>query len=143
MRKYSRALLLGGILALVALFFAAGLHRELSLESIKAHQSRLQELYNQRPAAVIAAFAAVYIPVVALNLPGAAVPGAGRRGSLRRVGRDYPDLICPDRGASIGGSSAAAVLQGSIPQGLGCDQTDCSHCLNGATNFGTPFEGHP
>ncbi len=75
MRKYSRALLLGGILALVALFFAAGLHRELSLESIKAHQSRLQELYNQKPAAVIAAFAAVYIPVVALNLPGAVVLG--------------------------------------------------------------------
>lgn len=75
MKKYSRVILLGGILVLVALFFATGLHRELSLESIKAHQARLQKLYDQRPAAVIAAFAAFYIPVVTLNLPGAAVLG--------------------------------------------------------------------
>lgn len=60
---------------MVALFFGTGLHRELSLESIKAHQSRLLELYDQKPAAMVAAFAAFYIPVVALNLPGAAVLG--------------------------------------------------------------------
>jgi uncharacterized membrane protein YdjX (TVP38/TMEM64 family)/Fe-S oxidoreductase len=75
MKKYSRIFLLCGILALVALFFATGLHRELSLESIKAHQARLQELYDQQPAGVMAVFAAFYIPVVALNLPGAAVLG--------------------------------------------------------------------
>jgi uncharacterized membrane protein YdjX (TVP38/TMEM64 family)/Fe-S oxidoreductase len=45
------------------------------LESIKAHPARLQELYDQQPAAVMAVFAACYIPVVALNLPGAAVLG--------------------------------------------------------------------
>ncbi|MEJ5358577.1 MAG: VTT domain-containing protein [Desulfobacterales bacterium] len=45
------------------------------MESIKAHQARLQELYARQPAAMIAVFAAFYIPVVALNLPGAAVLG--------------------------------------------------------------------
>jgi uncharacterized membrane protein YdjX (TVP38/TMEM64 family)/Fe-S oxidoreductase len=65
----------GAVLVLVALFFSTGLHRELILESVKAHQSRLQALYDQRPAAVAAAFAALYIPVVALNLPGATVLG--------------------------------------------------------------------
>lgn len=74
-KKHPRVLLLGGVLILVSLFFAAGVHRELSLENIKRHQSRLQELYAQRPAMVIAAFATFYIPVVALNLPGAAVLG--------------------------------------------------------------------
>ncbi len=51
------------------------LHRNLTLEALKSQQVRLQELYAQRPSAVIAAFTAIYIPVVALNLPGAAVLG--------------------------------------------------------------------
>ncbi|MCF8038592.1 MAG: VTT domain-containing protein [Desulfohalobiaceae bacterium] len=75
MLKYKRVFLVGGIAVLVVLFFTTGLHRHLSLESVKTQQSRLQEAYHQHPMAAIAVFSAIYIPVVALNLPGALVLG--------------------------------------------------------------------
>lgn len=42
---------------------------------MKAQQSRLQETYHQQPIKAMAAFSAIYVPVVALNLPGALVLG--------------------------------------------------------------------
>lgn len=70
-----RLTLLLAVAAAVGVFFGTGRHRDLTLEALKSHQVRLQGLYAEQPAAVIAAFAAIYIPVVALNLPGAAVLG--------------------------------------------------------------------
>ena len=75
MPKYKRIFLLVGIAAFVAIFFATGLHRYVTLENIKEQQTSLQDLYERRPLAVIAAFLAVYIPMVILNLPGALVMG--------------------------------------------------------------------
>ncbi len=75
MKKYRRLLLLGAIAALVVLFFATGLHEYLSLAWIKARQAFLLDLYERRPVFVVAAFSAVYIPVVAFNLPGGLVLG--------------------------------------------------------------------
>ena len=63
------------VLCLVALFFATGMHHRLTLESIKASREGFQEIYAREPLKVIAGFTAVYIPVTALNLPGAAVLG--------------------------------------------------------------------
>jgi uncharacterized membrane protein YdjX (TVP38/TMEM64 family)/Fe-S oxidoreductase len=74
-KGYGRLFLLGAIAVLVVLFFITGLHRHLSLHWIKAQQGFLVELYAQRPVFLVAAFSAVYIPVVALNLPGAVVLG--------------------------------------------------------------------
>lgn len=74
-RSVKRLILLLAVAAAVGVFFGSGWHRNLTLEALKSQQARLQELYDQRPAAVIAAFTAIYIPVVALNLPGAAVLG--------------------------------------------------------------------
>lgn len=75
MWKYGRIRLVGGILGLVAIFFATGLHQYVSLDNIKEQQSLLQAVYEQRPAMVLAAFSATYIPMIALNLPGAVVLG--------------------------------------------------------------------
>ena len=75
MRKYSRIILVGGLLCLVAIFFATGLHQYLFLDNIKEQQSFLRAVYEQRPAMVLAAFSAIYIPIIALNLPGAVVLG--------------------------------------------------------------------
>lgn len=74
-QNVKRLILLLAVAAAVGVFFGSGWHRNLSLEALKSQQARLQELYDQRPAAVIAAFTAIYIPVVALNLPGATVLG--------------------------------------------------------------------
>lgn len=64
-----------GIATLVAVFFATGMHRYATLENIKEQQTSLQDLYVRKPLAVVAAFLAVYIPMVVLNLPGALVMG--------------------------------------------------------------------
>lgn len=74
-RNGKRLILLLAVAAAVGVFFAAGLHRQLTLEALKSQQERLQALCAVRPAAVIGGFVAVYIPVVALNLPGATILG--------------------------------------------------------------------
>lgn len=70
-----KLILLLFIAAAVTLFFATGLHRHLTLEAIKSSQARFQELYDQHALAVVSLFLAVYIPVIALNLPGAVILG--------------------------------------------------------------------
>jgi uncharacterized membrane protein YdjX (TVP38/TMEM64 family)/Fe-S oxidoreductase len=75
MKNYKKVLVVVGIAALVAVFFATGMHRYVTLENIKEQQASLQDLYGRKPFVVIAAFLAVYIPMVVLNLPGALVMG--------------------------------------------------------------------
>ncbi len=75
-RSAVKKLLLILLLAIVVtLFFATGLHRHLTLEALKGSQARFHELYSRHPVTVITLFVAVYIPVIALNLPGAVILG--------------------------------------------------------------------
>ena len=69
----SRLLLLLALAGLVAAFFALDLGRHLSLDAIKAHQTALAGLYQDRPSLVIAAFFTAYVAITALSLPGAAI----------------------------------------------------------------------
>lgn len=71
----NKLIIAGLVIGVAALFFAAGLHRYLSLDAIRESQARFQEIYGQHPILVISLFALFYIPVIALNLPGAAVLG--------------------------------------------------------------------
>lgn len=75
MKKYSQILVVGLILGLWAAFFSTGLHQYATLDYIKEQQAYFQDVYEERPVVVMAAFCAVYIPMVALNLPGAVVLG--------------------------------------------------------------------
>jgi pyruvate/2-oxoglutarate dehydrogenase complex dihydrolipoamide dehydrogenase (E3) component/uncharacterized membrane protein YdjX (TVP38/TMEM64 family) len=59
--------------AALAVFFAAGGHRYLSLENLKAQQAALQGWRAAHPAGAIAAFFAAYVAVTGLSLPGAAL----------------------------------------------------------------------
>jgi pyruvate/2-oxoglutarate dehydrogenase complex dihydrolipoamide dehydrogenase (E3) component/uncharacterized membrane protein YdjX (TVP38/TMEM64 family) len=59
--------------AAVAVFFAAGWHRYLSLENLKAQQAALQDWRAAHPVGATAAFFAVYVAVTGLSLPGAAL----------------------------------------------------------------------
>jgi pyruvate/2-oxoglutarate dehydrogenase complex dihydrolipoamide dehydrogenase (E3) component/uncharacterized membrane protein YdjX (TVP38/TMEM64 family) len=69
----SRLLLLAVIAIAVATFFAAGGHRYLGFESLKAQQAAIQEYYGAHPWQAAAAFFAVYVAVTGLSLPGAAI----------------------------------------------------------------------
>jgi pyruvate/2-oxoglutarate dehydrogenase complex dihydrolipoamide dehydrogenase (E3) component/uncharacterized membrane protein YdjX (TVP38/TMEM64 family) len=57
--------------AAVAVFFAAGWHRYLSLDHLKAQQAALQHWRAAHPAGSAAAFLAAYVAVTGLSLPGA------------------------------------------------------------------------
>jgi uncharacterized membrane protein YdjX (TVP38/TMEM64 family) len=61
------------ILVLVVLFKVLGLDQYLTLDYLKAQQAAFAALYHAHPAAVIAAYAGIYIAVTALSLPGAAI----------------------------------------------------------------------
>ena len=72
-RLVKKLLLLILIAGVAILFFALGLQEYLTLEFVKTSQERFQEVYSRQPVRVIALFVAFYIPVIALNLPGATI----------------------------------------------------------------------
>ena len=74
-RLVKKLFLLILIAGLASLFFAFGLQEYLTLETVKASQERFQEIYSRQPVRITALFVALYIPVIALNLPGAAILG--------------------------------------------------------------------
>ena len=63
------------IIALAGAFFWFDLHHYLTLDNIRGIQEQARDFYGQRPLTAIAAFAGVYLLVVALNLPGGALLG--------------------------------------------------------------------
>src|SRR5688572_21249773 len=75
MRALSRARI--AVLAAIALaliaFFAAGGHRYLSFEHLKAQQAALSSWRDAHPAGAAAGFFALYVAVTGLSLPGAAI----------------------------------------------------------------------
>lgn len=68
-----KALLLLALLALVAGFFASGLHRQLDLDALKAGMGGFAAWREASPLVVAALYFAAYVAVTALSLPGAAV----------------------------------------------------------------------
>ena len=68
-----KPLLLLLVLALVAGFFASGLHRQLDLDTLKAGMAGFAAWRETSPVLVAALYFAAYVAVTALSLPGAAV----------------------------------------------------------------------
>ncbi len=68
-----RLLLLVVIGVAVALFFVTGLHREFSLDQLRAHFQDLHQLDARHPLALAGAYFAVYVLMATLSLPGAAI----------------------------------------------------------------------
>ncbi len=71
--KHGRILLLAALAAAVAAYFIFDLGSHLTLDNLKARQSELQALVEQRPLQVIGGFFLLYVAVTALSLPGAAI----------------------------------------------------------------------
>jgi pyruvate/2-oxoglutarate dehydrogenase complex dihydrolipoamide dehydrogenase (E3) component/uncharacterized membrane protein YdjX (TVP38/TMEM64 family) len=68
-----KVLLLLAVLALVAAFFANGLHRQLDLDTLKAGMGGFAAWREDSPVMLAALYFAAYVAVTALSLPGAAV----------------------------------------------------------------------
>jgi pyruvate/2-oxoglutarate dehydrogenase complex dihydrolipoamide dehydrogenase (E3) component/uncharacterized membrane protein YdjX (TVP38/TMEM64 family) len=69
----SRLLVLAVIAVLVAVFFALGGHRYLTLEQLRAHQAGVQQYYASHPWQAALGYFLVYVTVTGLSLPGATV----------------------------------------------------------------------
>jgi pyruvate/2-oxoglutarate dehydrogenase complex dihydrolipoamide dehydrogenase (E3) component/uncharacterized membrane protein YdjX (TVP38/TMEM64 family) len=69
----TKLLLLLALAAAVALFFALGLQRFLSLEALRAQQTAIAGYYAAHPVQTALLFALAYVAVTALSLPGAAI----------------------------------------------------------------------
>jgi pyruvate/2-oxoglutarate dehydrogenase complex dihydrolipoamide dehydrogenase (E3) component/uncharacterized membrane protein YdjX (TVP38/TMEM64 family) len=69
----SRLLVFAAIAVLVALFFALGGHRYLTLEELRARQDELRQYHAAHPWQAALAYFLVYVAVTGLSLPGATV----------------------------------------------------------------------
>ncbi len=72
-RTWKKILILGTGIVAVSFFFVLDLDAYLTLESIKASRQTFEDLFTTHPVLVGAGYFFIYIAVVALNLPGAAV----------------------------------------------------------------------
>jgi pyruvate/2-oxoglutarate dehydrogenase complex dihydrolipoamide dehydrogenase (E3) component/uncharacterized membrane protein YdjX (TVP38/TMEM64 family) len=66
-----RLIVLLAVAAAIGVFFAAGWHRYLSFENLKAQQAALQDWRTAHPAGAAAAFFAAYVAMTGLSIPGA------------------------------------------------------------------------
>lgn len=72
-KSVKKLVIVGVVLALVGAYFFFDLGQYLKLSYLKEQQQAFQDLYRQHTALVIGSYFILYIVVVALNLPGAAV----------------------------------------------------------------------
>jgi uncharacterized membrane protein YdjX (TVP38/TMEM64 family) len=61
------------IVALIALAYGLGLHRQISFETLVRHNAEIARFIGQHTVAAVAAYIALYILVVVLSLPGGAI----------------------------------------------------------------------
>src|ERR1700747_342054 len=72
-RRARRRAPVAAVALVMALVFAMGWHRFLSLETLVRHRAAIDGFIAAHDALAIAAFVGVYIAVVALSIPGGAV----------------------------------------------------------------------
>ncbi|MGM0951501.1 MAG: FAD-dependent oxidoreductase [Pseudomonadota bacterium] len=69
----SKLILLGAIAVAVALFLGLGGHNVLTLDNLQAHQASVAQWIEQNLVVAVAGYAALYVLVTALSLPGATI----------------------------------------------------------------------
>ncbi|MFT0548724.1 FAD-dependent oxidoreductase [Allopusillimonas ginsengisoli] len=72
-RLLLRVLIVVGLVTCIVAFFATGLHRALTLETLKNSQHYLAQLRHDSPWMLTAGFFAVYVVVTGLSVPGATI----------------------------------------------------------------------
>lgn len=111
--------LLGVGLALLLAFVSFDLGQYLTLEYLKASQTRLQALYESRPLLVLAVYLGIYILVAALSLPGAAVLGLAGGGLFGFWVGVIVVSVASTVGATLACYVARTLLQGWVQNKFG------------------------
>lgn len=108
-----------GILILVGLFFALGLQKYLSFDSIKAGQADIAALYAKSPVMVSLVFFLAYVAVASLSLPGAALLTLLAGAVFGLVGGTILVSFASSIGATIAFLAARYLLRDSIQAKFG------------------------
>jgi uncharacterized membrane protein YdjX (TVP38/TMEM64 family) len=90
------------VLAALAAVFASGLYRDLSLDALVRHHAAIERLVAAHGAAAFAAYAGLYVVVVALSVPGALV--------LTVAGGVVFGTVLGALGAIIGATTGATII---------------------------------
>lgn len=107
------------LMMLAGLFFAFDLGHFLSLEALKSSRDELQQAYRARPLQTIGLYAAIYIVIASLSLPGATVMTLAG-GAIFGLGVGAPAAVIPAAvGATVAFWVARYVLRDAVHRRFG------------------------
>lgn len=117
---YRKLLVLCGVAAVAALFLGLGLHRYLSLATLKAQHAALVAGYEAQPLLFVAVFMAVQIVAVLLFFPGAVLSLALAAGAIFGLAWGTAIvLVAATIGHSLGFLAARHLFRDWVMQRLG------------------------
>lgn len=117
--KPSRLLLLLTLMGAVVAFFVFDLGRYFSLAFVKDSQAQFAALYAEHPLSVTLAYAAVYVLVTALSLPGAAILTLAGGAVFGLLWGTLVVSVASTVGATLAMLAARTVLRDSIQARFG------------------------
>ncbi|MDD2932815.1 MAG: FAD-dependent oxidoreductase [Methylotenera sp.] len=115
----NRAWIIALVIVLIGLFFAFDLGHFLSLDALKASRDGLQQAYQTQPLLVITLFAATYIIMAALSLPGAAVMSIAGGAIFGLLVGTLVVVVSASIGATLAFLVARFVLRDSVQKRFG------------------------
>ncbi len=110
-RNRTKALLFFFVLSLVALCYVLGLPAYLTLDYFRQSQETFQQFYTLHPILSICCFVGIYIPVLALNIPGAVVLGLAAGALFGPVTGTVVVSFASSAGATLGCATSRYLLR--------------------------------
>jgi uncharacterized membrane protein YdjX (TVP38/TMEM64 family) len=107
------------ILGLVALFYFLGLPDYLTLDYLRQSREKFQHFYSLHPIQSVITFVCIYIPVLALNIPGAVVLGLGAGALFGPVTGTVLVSFASSVGATLGCAASRYLLRDWVQHRFG------------------------
>lgn len=118
-KHYKKIFCVAFLLLAVALFFSSGFHKVLTFEWLKASQAEFALMYAEHPFLVIVAYIAIYVPCIALSLPGATILGLAGGALFGAIAGTIVVSFASTAGATIACAVARYILQDWVQSRFG------------------------
>ena len=118
-RNRQKAMVFILILCLVALCFYLGLPGYLTLDNLRQSQDKFQRFYALHPVLSIAVFVGIYIPVLALNIPGAVILGLAAGALFGTITGTVVVSFASSAGATLGCAASRYLLRDWVQNKFG------------------------
>lgn len=125
-KEHKKILCVAVLLLIVAFFFASDLHKSLTFDGLKASQAELSSIYAAHPLLVIVAYITIYIPCIALSLPGATLLGLAGGALFGSITGTIVVSFASTAGATLACGIARYVLQDWVQAKFG-DKLESVH----------------